>query len=147
MEMGGNGMMTPMTLGCVSNLVTPALGQWLVSGPVNGATVSAPSHDHFHKKDDSIIVGFGWIWAMFPFFSQFHSYRQIIIYFIYTHIFMHLLAVFYCFSTNKTWGPKPGPLSRPRFADFCSSTQKAKEATVGGETLGDFTWGVSYLWS
>lgn len=133
---------------CVSNLVTPALGQWLVSGPVNGATVSASSHDHFHKKDDSIIVGFGWIWAMFPFFSQFHSYRQIIIYFIYTHIFMHLLAVFYCFSRNKTWGPKPVSFS----AEVCGLLQQHSEgqggdSCDGGETLGDFTCGVSYLWS
>ena len=44
MEMEGNGMMTPMTLGCVSNLVTPALGQWLVSGPVNGALLFPHRH-------------------------------------------------------------------------------------------------------
>ena len=76
------------------------------------------------------------------------SYRQMIIYFIYTHIFMHLLAVSTVFPRTKI-EVQTQFLSRPRFSDFCSSTQKAKEvATVAmGERHLGISPMVSYLWS
>ena len=70
------------------------------------------------------------------------------IFYIYTHIH----AFVGCFSTvfpRTKIEVQTQFLSRPRFSDFCSSTQKAKEvATVAmGERHLGISPMVSYLWS
>ena len=105
-------------------------------------TVSASSHDHFHKKDDSIIVGFGWIWAMLPYFFQVHTDKWSYILYIHTYSCICWLF-FYCFSTNKNWGPNPVSFSAEVFGllQQHSEGQGGGNSCDGGETLGDFTYG------
>ena len=109
-------------------------------------TVSASSHDHFHKKDDSIIVGFGWIWAMLPYFFS-GSYRQMIIYFIYTHIFMHLLAVFLLFFHEQKLRSKPSFFLGRGFRTFAAALRRPRrwqQLRWGRDTWGFHLWWVIY---
>ena len=141
--MEGNGMMTPMTPRDVCQTCCDSCPRsisfqdpWMARYCFRIVTWSFSEEKWSTNR--RIWMDLGYV----PLFFS-GSYRQMIIYFIYTIIFMQLLAVFYCFSTNKNWCPKPVSFS----AEVCGLLQQHSEgqgggdSCDGGETLGDFTYG------